>query len=319
MVEAFLPQAQAQLAADPVESFHELQEVAWHVLRVFDPLGVYAKRYPPGPRHRALAARLLSALDPVELARRLSDARLRQFQQVSFLLAFAAIARPSLFRATLAALDWTRLSETIGEHWQRLPHDAEVLLGVAYDRGRNRPAMEAIVAANLPRISSLPPRIALIAPEAAERYFDGGGVIAIGSGDHVHWVFGAALIAHYAESKPGQVERLLEPSVDSIAKALSRAHPSFFDEASLFLNALQAHAPATLQRVLDRVCVETAASGWLTALKGKASERQTGALLVQAALARHDAVGELARRLRRQFPSASRPTQRVPTTKDAEA
>ncbi|WP_374453575.1 hypothetical protein [Phenylobacterium sp.] len=308
MVEAFLPQAQAELANDPVESFHELQDVAWHVLRVFDPLGAYAKRYPPGPRHRALAGQMLSRLDPIELARRLSAARLREFQQVSFLLAFARIARPRLFRAALAALDWARLSETIGDRWDRLPHDAEVLLGVAYDDGRNRAAIEAVVAANLHRITSLPARIAMVAPAAAETYFDQGGLIAIGAGDHVEWLFGAAVIAHWAERRPDQVERLLEPSLQSVAKALSRAHLSFYDEAGVFLQILQAHAPGVLQRVLDSICVETAAVGWLAALKGKAATQQAAAVLVEAGLARTDAAGDLARRLRKQFPRASRPT-----------
>ena len=49
LVEAFLPAARRRLIADPVKEFRHLDDLAWHVLRVLDPLGVYkGKLYASG-------------------------------------------------------------------------------------------------------------------------------------------------------------------------------------------------------------------------------------------------------------------------------
>jgi hypothetical protein len=58
MVKAFTPTAQRALAADPVGAFHELNDLARHVLRVWDPLGAYKGKHRPNERRRRLAAGL---------------------------------------------------------------------------------------------------------------------------------------------------------------------------------------------------------------------------------------------------------------------
>jgi hypothetical protein len=88
------------------------------------------------------------------------------------------------------------------------------------------------------------------------------------------------------------------------------------NEGLLFLRLLAQVEPSGLIRVLDQIDVKRAKLGWRNALRGrensrepgaKAQARQVASLLVHHALDRGDAVGELARQLRRDFPSQSVP------------
>ncbi|WP_196481759.1 hypothetical protein [Burkholderia stagnalis] len=72
--------------------------------------------------------------------------------------------------------------------------------------------------------------------------------------------------------------------------------------------------------LLDQIDVEKAKIGWRNAIRGrennrepsaKAQARQVASLLIQQALDRSDAVGKLARQLRRDFPSQSVPLSKT--------
>ena len=123
-------------------------------------------------------------------------------------------------------------------------------------------------------------------------------------------------LADFEVHEPELIPALLEPHYEGFSAALSQPSPSFYDDALLFLRLLAQIAPAGLTRVLDRIAIEAATRGWRNALSmregnsehgAKARARQVAAFLVYHALERLDAIGDLARTLRREFPRHSIP------------
>ncbi len=307
MVEQFLPTAQHFLNKDPINAFRGLNEIAWHVLRVLDPLGIYVGELKPQKRQRMLAAKMVRAINASVLADQLSESRIRQFQATSFLLSFMAKAVPAKFRSTIAKINWDKIAKNVGEDWANLSHDTLVLFSVAYSAVPSREMLEALVNSNLHRIELFPPRLVVISPSAALKHVEQGGKIRLSQYGHVDWTFGAFALAFFAEEKPELLSGILAPSEIPTGLVLSNSHRSWYKEAATYIEILIDVAPESLQRILDAVETDGAEKGWESALKHGGGYRKTVAFLVESSINRTDQLGEVANNLRRRFPKSSIP------------
>jgi hypothetical protein len=297
LVEAFLPIARKKLVEDPVVQFQALDDLVWHVLRVLDPLGGYTGKYAPAARHIRLAGALFDNVDMHDLARKLSSAPLRMFQQVTYLLALLhRVSRPR-FRRLVSLLDWDELGATIGEHWRHLPHDAEVLIGVAAGTRESRLVMANFVQKNVSHMKTMPPRLTVIAPDTAVEFVREGKTISLASFSHVEWCYGEFVIALFSEKAPELLPRVLAQCIPAIAQAFSKPHASYYERATPMVKSMLTDAPQSLQQALDLVDPEKAAVGWKAALGASGDTKKTVNVLLQAARDRTDAIGDLARTL----------------------
>jgi len=82
-------------------------------------------------------------------------------------------------------LDWQRLETAIGDAWADLPHEAEVLLGTLYSHPAGRASVTTFITRNLNRIEKLPPRLVLLAPDAAVEHVTRGRTVRLAQHDHV--------------------------------------------------------------------------------------------------------------------------------------
>jgi hypothetical protein len=300
MVEAFLPIARERLMADPVAQFRELDDLAWHVLRALDPLGIYTGKLAPTARQLRIAKALFfRGVDLTDLATKLSRAPLRMFQQVSFLLALLHRVARAKYTKLVNLMDWNAVGSTIGEHWKHLPHDPEVLLGVAACTRASRSTIATFIARNVDHMAVMPARMAIVAPETAVEFVRNGKTIALANFSHVEWRYGAYVIQLFAERAPELLPTVLKQCTPKVAESISAAHKSWYEECAPMLEAMLTHAPASMHQVLDLISVETAAIGWRAAWKAGSGSRRTVDLLVRAACERTDAVGDLSRQFRK--------------------
>jgi hypothetical protein len=302
MVEAFIPTAQRAFADDPVSAFRDLDDVAGYVLRVSDPLGAYVGKLAPKKRHLALAKAICAKLNPKILAAQLSAVQKRDFQNATFFLAFLKKAYRSKYDATVRALDWSMIERTIGEDWQHLPHEEQIFLSVCYSNPHAREAVQDLISRNLSRIDKFPARIGCLAPKAAFAHVESGKVIQLGGG---YSDFAAFLVAQFVRDRPDLVAALIGPSENSLAEGLSGQNASWFKEKEQLVGLLMEKAPEHLQRILASVDIAKAEEGWADSLETGGEPRRAAALLVEAAISRPDAVGDMARRLRKRFPKIS--------------
>ena len=252
----------------------------------------------PTARHLKLARSLLDGLNLRDLASKLSKASLRNFQQVSYFIAFAAKCSPAKAEKLVLLMNWSAIGLAIGEHWSHLPHEAEVLFGVASRSGRSREPVVALIQKYLDRMDSLPPRLAVIAPDLAVEFVRQGRTIALASFDHVEWQYGAFVIALFVEKDPLLLPSVLAQCISTMAKCLSQPNESWYKESAKMLEGMLEHSPVSLQLVLDQVSVEKACVGWSAAWAAGGTSRKTATVLLMATKGRSDTLGEFARQFR---------------------
>jgi hypothetical protein len=314
LIEALIPAIADRLRAAPQESFHELNDIVWNALRLYDPLNIYVGKLAPSRRMRQVGRKICRCWSPMVLAICLSRSTQRNFQAAAGLLSFMHKASPKQFEETVLALNWSEIDQAIGSDWTENIGDARMLLGVAYTVPAARLAIQEMIARNEPRIVNMSTHLAAIAPASALRHVAAGRRITLSHRGHVDWELGALVLARMAQSEPTLVSTFLEPHYSGLAEALSQPSPTFYNEALMFLRLLVQVQSTGLIRMLDQVDVNRAALGWRNSLRGrensrepgaKAQARQVASLMVHHAVDRSDAVGELARQLRREFPSQS--------------
>jgi hypothetical protein len=176
MAEFFVPTAQQILAKDPVEGFHQLSfDFASTVLRVFDVLHVYVGKLKPTRRQWTIARRMCEKIDPKLVAEHISRVRPRHFQSAGFFLHFLYQSTPRKYEAVLRQLDWGKLDSVIGDDWENMPHDTEVLLSTLYSRPPTQHLVQKFISDRADRIVHFPPRLMLMVPEVGLAHMAKGG------------------------------------------------------------------------------------------------------------------------------------------------
>ncbi len=211
LTEALVPAIADRLRADPQDAFHELNDIVWHVLRLYDPLRIYVGKLAPTRRMQQVGRRICACWTPADLAAKLSRSSRRSFQSAAGLLSFMHKASPNQFAATISELNWDLVDEAIGQDWAEGIGDARMLLGVAYLLPSARPAIEALVARNEARIITLSTHLAVLAPATARRHVSAGRKIALTYSSHVDWKLGVVILARFAQSDRGMIPGLLKP------------------------------------------------------------------------------------------------------------
>lgn len=303
----FIPVAQKAYDRDPVEAFHSLHDMNMSVLRIYDPLGIYVGKLGPKNRHRQIARQMFKEINVQKLAYQISETRLRDMQSAAGLLSMLHDVSPAKYEKVIDGIDWNCIAETIGHHWDNLPHEAEVFLGVCYGAEPSRHKLDGLILANLERIRLFPPRIAIVSPDAAIRHVEAGKEIRIAQHDHVDWTFGPVVLALFAERKPERLESAVQSAEATASKTFSQRNHSWFKDAYEYINILNEVAPQSLERILDGVDVSGASEGWADSLKKGGGSAKTVAFLIARSLKREDKLGELAQSLRKRFPRKSVP------------
>ena len=306
MAELYIPTAQHLLAKDPVGGFDQLShDFGSAVLRVFDPLNVYVGKFKPTSRRRMIARRMCEKIDPKRLAEHISTVRPRHFQSAGFLLQFVHQSAPRKYEAVVSQIDWEKLDSIIGDDWANLPHETEVLLGTLYSRESARHFVQKLISDRAERIVHFPPRLMLMAPEIGLAHLAKGGSLRLAQYDHVSWNVGGVALAIIAETRPELVEQAVAPFVDAIARGVTNYNHDFTGPAEGLIRVLIEYAPVAWQEVLNKLDPAAAEKSFSKCLVGDADHRRTIGAVIESAISLSTPVGDMARRLRARFPTAS--------------
>jgi len=320
LIEALAPAIAVRLQNDPQGAFNELNDLFWHALRVYDPLGLYVGKRRATTKMKRAARRLCACWKPRHLANKLSRSDQRSFQAAAGLLDVLRKVSPTVFAETVQALDWQMIGTTIGTGWQDEIGDARMLLSVAWQLPTARPTIIELITRNEAQIANLSLRLAWMAPEVAFRHLAAGKPVSITKHGHAEWGLGVAMLARIARTRPSLLAAFLEPHHAPIAAILSQQSPSFWDKAALFIRVLAEFDEPSLTRILDQIDPARAAEGWRKALLGveahrkqhkRANPREAAALLIHYSIDRANALGDVARRLRREYPKRSTPSAKM--------
>jgi hypothetical protein len=252
MAEIFVPTAQQVLARDPVEGFHQLDDLASAVLHVFDVLHVYVGKLKPTRRQKMIARCMCAKIDPKRVAESISTVRLRHFQSAAFFLHFLSLSAPRKYEAVLRQLDWEKLDSAIGDDWKDMSHETEVLLGTLYSRPSARHLIQKLISNRADQIVNFPPRLMLMVPEVGLTHLAKGGLLRLAQYDHLSWYFGGVALAIIAEEQPELVEQVVSPFVETIARNVTSYNRSSTGPAEGFVSVVIEHAPAAWRKALAK-------------------------------------------------------------------
>lgn len=302
ILEKYIPVAKQIFHINPIEGFRQLQDVFMIILHIFDPLGVFGK---PDVRRKNIGKKMCVDMSAELLARHISQIQLRQFQETTFFLDFLYKCAPKKFAQVIQKLDWVQINSTIGDHWNDLPHEIEIFIGVLYIEKKGRSMVTNFITQHSQKIIKFPPRLALLVPQIAIQHVISGREIRLTNYGNVDWDFGAIVIELFAEECPDKLFSLLHIHEEKIAKVLSAQNSSWFSHADEFLESLSVHSPDTLKSILIKIDINTASDGWIDSLKKGGKARKAVAILIDSAIDLPTEVGQLAKKLRQRFPSKS--------------
>lgn len=325
LLEAFIPVISGRLRARPFQEFHEIHDLVWHGLRMSDTLNLYRGKKGPNARMRAIGKMLAAVWSPAQLAKQIALVPSRLVQPAGWLLLFIRDASSRQFAKTIALIDWDEFYRTIGEGWARMHHDLEVLLHICFLAPAGRVAIQALIARRCGEVDALSIRLAMLAPDAAIAQLKAGRQVALSSHGHFHWEMSATLMAQLADAPEELLNSMIAPHAVVAAKQLSSESQPFFGEPLLFLRIVWEVAPASFERIMAAIDSKGAEAGWSAALRGEDASRfdrtgergqrrkdqDTAAWLIERALGRPDALGDIARELRKRMSRKSVPSARL--------
>lgn len=311
VTEAMAPAMAESLRENPIEGFHQLEDIFWGGLRVYDPFGRSRGKFAPTARSLSVGGKICEACEPKRLAEQLSGVTLREFQRAGILLDVLRRCLPAAYQETIAALNWEMLDATIGADWKAVPHDTIAFLCQCYESKLGRAAVAQLVEKHVDEIGQMGSRLAFIAPKAAYRQIERGAPVVLAD----HWGIGAAVLGDFHKHQRALVPALIGDHPRLMAEALSKENARYaFDDALPFLRVCRQVAPSSFEAILAGIDIPAAEKGWRGTLgfrRGKypnpdPSARGVIAWLVHVVRERPDALGDLARRLLEEYPQATR-------------
>ncbi|GHC99895.1 hypothetical protein GCM10019060_33000 [Novosphingobium pokkalii] len=311
LLKIFSARTAQRMTVDPFQTFHEMNDIFWHVLRLHDPLGLYKGREAPTLEMREAGRLLAEVWHDEDLAAAVSKCSLRDFQNAAGFLLFIRKVDQKRFSNIVNRIDWLVIEATLADHLDNLFHDADVFLSICGISTAGKHAIAAMLARHNSELRTLTPRLAYIAFDYAIEFIRSGRVIGISNGHTFAWDWATILMAKFAKNHAELIHAFLAPHLKNAATSLSQKHSSWYDEPLLFLRTVRQFDHVGFEQMFAAIDARTAEVGWANALQSKAKARQTAAFLVQIAINRKDAIGEVARRLREQFQKSSVPSPKL--------
>jgi len=307
IVDMAIPAMAHALFTTPAETFNQIRDIVWFILG-YAP-GAFRQRG-PSPTQRRVAEHLARAIDPAVVARAIPLGRRREWEIYSQLLAFLREVSPARARQLAVAIDFVALDEATRGLWEQLPSELVALIRVLTMLPGWEPS-RSWISRHADELGRVDPILAAIAPESVVGRLRAGLPLHLTHGldTFVDWQEPVAVLAALAGVDPTIAAQVADTNYPAIAKSFSTLQANTCEGLPLFVALLQRVAPVALTKVLQAVDPINAERAWAERLRGGAVERQAAAALLGVIAPGPnplDPLANVADRLRRRFPRASR-------------
>jgi len=145
----------------------------------------------------------------------------------------------------------------------------------------------------------------LMVPEVGLSHLAKGGSLRLAQYDHLSWDCGGIVLAIIAEARPELVEQAVAPFVDEVVRGVTNYNRNFTGPAEGFIRVVIERAPVAWREVLAKLDPAVTGETLAECLRGDEDHRRVAAAVIESAIALDGPVGDMARRLRARFPTAS--------------
>ncbi len=304
LVAMAIPAMARALNTTPAETFTQIREIVWFILG-YSPGGL--RQRGPSPAQRRVAQQLARAIDPAVVARAIPLGHRREWEIYSQILAFLREVSLGRARQVAVAIDFVALDEATRGLWEQLPSELVALIRVLTMLPGWEPS-RSWISRHADELGRVDPILAAIAPEAVVGRLRAGLPLHLTHGldTFVDWREPAAVLAALARVDPAIAVQVADTNYPAIAKSFSALQANTCEGLPLFVAVLQAVTPVVLTKVLQAVDPIRAERAWAERLRGGAVERQAAAALLGVIACGPNPLANVADRLHRRFPRASR-------------
>ncbi|WP_432287700.1 hypothetical protein SLT36_12040 [Aminobacter sp. BA135] len=288
----------------PLNAFSEYHDLLWQVLKVWLPLRTTIKESKRNSREAEIARSIMSAGSPAALAEILSTARRRYLGIVASILAVTRQIDPTRFRHILAKLRWADIEVTIGDGWSNLDHEEINLICIASSVKSTHDQINAVLLRRASEINIVDPRIAVLFPDAALSAYDAGAKINIGRSMTFDWLLAALALHELAQRKAEAAIAVARANLPHMINGFERNQTNTYDDAEVYLQALNDYAPEVLVEGLNALDSRKAEVAWAACLRSGGKPRRAVADLIAAAAKQPGEIAKVAERLQKRFPKA---------------
>ena len=145
----------------------------------------------------------------------------------------------------------------------------------------------------------------LMVPQVGLAHLAKGGSLRLAQYVHPSWDFGGLALGIIAEERPELVEQAVAPFVDTMARAVTNYNRDFTGPAEGLIRVVIRYAPVAWREVLAKLDPAVAEKNLAKCLTKDEDHRRTTATVIESAITLEGPVGDMARRLRARFPTAS--------------
>jgi hypothetical protein len=265
--------------AKPIETYEDLSDVLWFVLSFDMGLGIVRR---PSVAQRKVARRICSRLHVANCARTIEAGRLGELERWARLLYFVKRADPIRGRKVYRELSFEKMDNWLAPFWANPPPELEhFVLTASCDR--NHEPARSWIARHEADLRRIPPRFAIVAPEAVANAIRRGADFAYAAELSLRWedfIIAFVLVARVdKELAAGSIRG----HIDVFVKSLTTHQANLYEKIDKFLPVLEEIAPAIEREIFARIDAELAIKHWPQLLKGKPAQRRAAKYLLKAA------------------------------------
>lgn len=304
VAQALAPIAKRAFKQRPFETQRALSDILSGVLYLNNILGVYPK---PSAQQKQIGRLYLEDIVPEDIAAEFSTVSLRQLQNATFFMDILQKIARAKYEAIIQEIDWNAFAGVLEKEWDNPSHEAQIVLGSFYGTPKTQQLVVRFLDENKEKLSKLPPRWAIMAPQVALYHIDKGKEVLLANHDHVNWRMGALFLAIVTEGRPEKLSVVLEQCRRALTESLSQRNKSWFREAEPFLKIVKKVAPDFLVSVVSNVDPNAAKQGWVDSLRAGKQYARAVAILIDVGVTLNGEVGDMSKNLRRRFPKSSIP------------
>jgi hypothetical protein len=299
----------AAFADEPVGTYENLTDILWFVLSFDMGLGIVPA---PSAPQRKLGRSICKDLDPTYCARAIEAGRLGDLERWARLLYFVKRADPTRAKKVYDELSFERIDEWSAPLWSDPPIDLEHFVMTAAFKPDYEPARSWITR-HQDDLRRIPPRLVIIAPEAAAHAMRRGADLAYPENLGLSWEEFVAALTFLAQVDKELAARSIRGQINMLAKSLMTHQANLYEKVDKFLPHLEEMAPGIEGDVFAHIDPQLASKHWPQLLKGKPAQRRAAKYLLEAAAKYGGRVGDIAVKLRDQAGGAHRsdPTKKM--------
>ncbi len=284
------------------EAYHDLDDMSTSALGMYPE---FLSRRKPNPEQRRVARELFSAVDQRAAARSISSAHRRTFPNVARLLWLINRAAPRVAKRIAREVDLTTLDEPSAGLWRDPPHELEELVGSLSITPNFEPA-RTWIGMHQQELFHIPARFAVFAPNVSVAAMSRGASVDLGLRGLAEWDIAAYALRALDAVDASAARQVLNSHEADLTKAFELPKSDEGEGLGSFLGIAMKVSSETVGRALSQIRIGAAEERWTELLRGNTTGRKGVAALVDLAKSQSGPVVELARRIRRRFPGATR-------------